>query len=68
MAVSFGGHSIPNRMLEKEMVSGPALLAAKDTTIVVPVGYSAEMSTGGYLLITSRDYANTAFFIATQWI
>jgi N-methylhydantoinase A len=44
----------PDRMSENEMVSGPALLVAKDTTIVVPTGYSAEMSVGGYLLITPQ--------------
>ena len=45
----------PDRMSENEMVSGPALLVAKDTTIVVPTGYSAEMSARGYLLITPKD-------------
>ncbi len=45
----------PDRMPESEVVSGPVLLVAKDTTIVVPTGYSAEMSAGGYLLITPRD-------------
>ena len=45
----------PDRMLENEIVTGPTLLVAKDTTIVVPTGYSAEMSAGGYLLITPQD-------------
>jgi N-methylhydantoinase A len=45
----------PDRMLENEIVTGPTLLVAKDTTIVVPTGYSAKMSVGGYLLITPQD-------------
>jgi hypothetical protein len=32
-------------MLENEMVGGPELSVAMDTTIVVPTGYSAEMAT-----------------------
>ena len=42
----------PDYMSTKETIKGPALLVATDTTIVVPSGYSAEKTSGGYLSIT----------------
>jgi N-methylhydantoinase A/oxoprolinase/acetone carboxylase beta subunit len=42
-------------MCENERVNGPALLVAKDTTIVIPTDYSAKMANGGYLIITPND-------------
>ena len=41
----------PDRMREDEVVTGPALLVAVDTTVVVPSGYSARMTVGGYVVI-----------------
>ena len=41
----------PDLMLEDETISGPALLVAVDTTVVVPSGYSARMTAGGYVFI-----------------
>jgi len=41
----------PDRMAVDEVIGGPALLVAVDTTVVVPTGYSARMATGGYVVI-----------------
>jgi N-methylhydantoinase A len=41
----------PDRMAVDEIIAGPALLIAVDTTVVVPSGYSARMTTGGYVVI-----------------
>ena len=45
----------PDCMRENERIDGPALLVAKDTTIVLPTDYSAKMASGGYLIITPND-------------
>lgn len=41
----------PDRMAVDEAIGGPALLVAVDTTVVVPSGYTARMTTGGYVVI-----------------
>ena len=45
----------PDRMHENETLSGPTLLVAVDTTVVVPSGYSATMTVGGYVVIEKGD-------------
>ena len=41
-----------DNMLESDCVAGPTLLVAKDTTVVIPTGYSAKMASGGYVVIS----------------
>lgn len=41
----------PDQMNRDEVITGPALLVAVDTTVVVPDGYSARMTAGGYVVI-----------------
>ena len=41
-----------DNMLESERVVRPTLLVAKDTTVVIPTGYYAEMVSGGYVVIS----------------
>lgn len=41
----------PDLMGDNESLNGPALLVAVDTTVVVPSGYCARMSPGGYVVI-----------------
>ena len=45
----------PDRMVLDESVAGPTLLVAIDTTVVVPTGYSARMSAGGYVVIETAE-------------